>query len=194
MTPDFEGKSFDFNLWRINVLSYNWCKHPIIASGLLPSGAFVVHPIEKSWGNIIFFTRIRKHPKYAKNFDPILEYEYSTIALGATPIERANDGPDWKITLTTTRQRSELSTLLSVVNTRYMNSRFTYIGGIIMHMQVKKRIRRFWVFQHPNKALEIKMFKFKNVQNFKIFKFKIVQIQNMFKFKTRSKFEKCLKF
>jgi hypothetical protein len=29
------------------------CKHPIIASGLLASGALIAHPIEKSSGNII---------------------------------------------------------------------------------------------------------------------------------------------
>jgi hypothetical protein len=35
-----------------------------------------------------------KHQKYARFFEPMLDYKYSTIALGATPIESVGPATD----------------------------------------------------------------------------------------------------
>jgi hypothetical protein len=66
-------------------------KYPNIDSGLLPSGALAVHPIERQ------FQEIRQEEIKKKKLEPMIDYKYPTIASGATPIGSAGRAPDEKL-------------------------------------------------------------------------------------------------
>jgi hypothetical protein len=86
----------------------------------------------------------------------MLDYKYLTIASRATTIRSADHTPDGKLHRLHQGKRSKTPSPLMVANTKNMDSTFTPIRRANYASATKSRTQNFWVFQQPNKALEIK--------------------------------------